>query len=261
MIRHEASQLGASIDGQGSSLYYYVVSLEHFGFTPSEARVYEVLVKLGRSTGYAVAREAGLARANAYQALEGLVRRGAARRSDRRPKAYSALAPQVLLWQLAEETRERLESLGSRLTSLGSESPASTGTADGDFEVIGAAQQLLSHAAQSIAEAHAEVLAVMGPWARSLYSEVQRAAGRVSMRLLCLGEPAPDLATVRRVSERELVGYWGGLPVGVVCDRRAAVFGVLRGQTAAGVSTTHDGLVPFLRHLLRRELAAPGDRG
>jgi hypothetical protein len=69
------------------------------------------------------------------------------------------------------------------------------------------------------------------------------------------------LASVRRVSERELVSYWGGLPVGVVCDRQAAVCGVLRDETAAGVSTTHKGLVPFLRHLLRRELAAPGDRG
>jgi sugar-specific transcriptional regulator TrmB len=35
--------------------------------------VYQVLLTGGPGTGYAIARSAGLARANAYSALEGLV--------------------------------------------------------------------------------------------------------------------------------------------------------------------------------------------
>ena len=50
------------------------IDLTPFGFTPTESLVYEVLLTGGPGTGYAVARGAGLARANAYSALEALVR-------------------------------------------------------------------------------------------------------------------------------------------------------------------------------------------
>src|SRR5881275_2775955 len=52
--------------------------LTPFGFTPTESLAYLTLLRLGPSTGYAVARAARLARANAYGALEGLALRGAA---------------------------------------------------------------------------------------------------------------------------------------------------------------------------------------
>ena len=45
------------------------IDLTPFGFTPTESLVYEVLLTGGPGTGYAVARAAGLARANAYSAL------------------------------------------------------------------------------------------------------------------------------------------------------------------------------------------------
>ena len=54
------------------------VDLTPFGFTPTESAVYAVLLTQGPGTGYAIARSAGLARANAYAALEGLVAKGAA---------------------------------------------------------------------------------------------------------------------------------------------------------------------------------------
>jgi len=52
------------------------LDLTTFGFTPTESLIYEVLLRGGPGTGYAVARAAGLARANAYGALEGLVQKG-----------------------------------------------------------------------------------------------------------------------------------------------------------------------------------------
>lgn len=52
------------------------IDLTPFGFTPTESLVYEVLLTGGPGTGYGIARSAGLARANAYSALEGLVSRG-----------------------------------------------------------------------------------------------------------------------------------------------------------------------------------------
>jgi len=37
------------------------INLTHFGFTPTESLVYEVLLIGGPGTGYAIARSAGLA--------------------------------------------------------------------------------------------------------------------------------------------------------------------------------------------------------
>ena len=59
--------------------------LTRFGFTPTEGLVYQVLLTGGPGTGYAIARPPGLARANAYSALEGLVAKGAARVDGGRP--------------------------------------------------------------------------------------------------------------------------------------------------------------------------------
>ena len=95
-----------------------MVSLERFGFTPTEARVYEVLLRLGSSTGYAVSKEAGLARANTYQALDGLVRRGAARRSATIPARYAALTPEAVVSEIERRTRRDLEALSASLRSL-----------------------------------------------------------------------------------------------------------------------------------------------
>src|SRR4029077_11000093 len=75
------------------------LDLTPFGFTPTESLVYATLLRLGPSTGYAVARSARLARANAYGALEGLVARGAATRTPppNRPARYRPADPPALL--------------------------------------------------------------------------------------------------------------------------------------------------------------------
>ncbi len=95
-----------------------MVSLERFGFTPTESRIYEVLLRRGSSTGYAVSKAAGLARANTYQALDGLVRRGAARRSATIPAKYAALAPEAVVAEIERRTRRDLEALSASLRSL-----------------------------------------------------------------------------------------------------------------------------------------------
>lgn len=94
--------------------------LTPFGFTRTESLVYATLLRLGPSTGYAVARGARLARANAYGALEGLVSRGAATRTPlpARPARYRPTDPQSLLAHLATLQGEALDRLGRELHNL-----------------------------------------------------------------------------------------------------------------------------------------------
>jgi sugar-specific transcriptional regulator TrmB len=94
------------------------LDLTGFGFTPTESLVYEVLVRSGPGTGYAIARSAGLARANAYSALEGLVQKGAARVEDGRPKHYRPEPPATLIARIVEHQGHALDTLSSVLADI-----------------------------------------------------------------------------------------------------------------------------------------------
>src|SRR3954468_16108642 len=94
------------------------LDLTYFGFTPTESLVYEVLLTGGPGTGYAIARSAGLARANAYSALEGLVTKGAARVEGTRPKRYRPEPPTALIARIANDHGLALERLTSELETI-----------------------------------------------------------------------------------------------------------------------------------------------
>ena len=226
--------------------------LERFGFAPTEGKVYQSLLSLGPTTGYAVAMELGIARANVYQALESLTRRGAARKSATVPIQYAATGPAALLAELERSFRHDLSDLENDLRSL----PIG-GTGQAELELLTTADHLLTRAASCVDAATDELFAVTGGWAAEVHARFPAAAlRRVQIRCVALGEPAPDGASVRPVPESELRAYWGGLPVAVVADRGRAVFGVLQGgRAASGVASSALGAVPFLRHLLRREFS------
>jgi sugar-specific transcriptional regulator TrmB len=94
------------------------INLTHFGFTPTESLVYEVLLTGGPGTGYAIARSAGLARANAYSALEGLVSKGAARVDPGRPKRYRPESPTALIARISTDHGMAMERLSSDLDQI-----------------------------------------------------------------------------------------------------------------------------------------------
>src|SRR6476619_8356748 len=94
------------------------INLTHFGFTPTESLVYEVLLRDGPGTGYSIARSAGLARANAYSALEGLVSKGAARADSGRPRRFRPESPSALIARITNDHSLALERLGGDLESL-----------------------------------------------------------------------------------------------------------------------------------------------
>src|ERR671935_2304677 len=94
------------------------IDLTPFGFTPTESLVYEVLLTGGPGTGYAIARSAGLARANAYSALEGLVTKGAARVDGGRPRRYRPESPAALIARISTDHGMALERLSSELQDI-----------------------------------------------------------------------------------------------------------------------------------------------
>jgi Sugar-specific transcriptional regulator TrmB len=87
------------------------IDLTPFGFTATESLAYAALVGLGPSSGYAVAKQLSIARANAYQALDGLVAKQAAALAGTDPRRYRAVQPQALLTIIGEAQARRLDRL------------------------------------------------------------------------------------------------------------------------------------------------------
>lgn len=94
------------------------LNLTPFGFTPTESLAYRALTELGPLTGYAVAQALSIARANAYQALRGLVSKGAATRTAERPERYRPLQPSALVAMVAERQARKLDRLEAELSGV-----------------------------------------------------------------------------------------------------------------------------------------------
>jgi sugar-specific transcriptional regulator TrmB len=227
-----------------------------FGFTRTQDIVFWALAHRGSATGYAIARDTGIARANVYHALEVLAKRGLASSSGGRPSRYQAAAAEATLALLVGGVRRELADLALKLgiEGVGAQSTWQSSTEKGELQGRVA---VVGEASRCVAAAATEVLAVVGPWVPELPPALTEARRRgVVVRVVSLGLPAPEGAIVRDVPRAELGSYWGGLPLAVVGDRRRAVCGVFSPDGVRGVATSNPGIVPFLRHLLRRELAS-----
>jgi len=216
------------------------IDLTPFGFTPTESLAYATLLRLGPSTGYAVARGARLARANAYGALEGLVSRGAATRTPppNRPARYRPIDPQALLALLATRQGEALDRLGREVRDLSRPGDPVTREVAGSRAVANLVTQLVARAERSV-----EGVMALELW-RPTVPAWRRAAERATLKVRARGgvppdapswlEPAPDDApdaTVLLIDDTQLVmtsgegetiaGLWTSHPLIVLLARRA----------------------------------------
>ena len=164
------------------------LDLTPFGFTPTESLVYATLLRLGPSTGYAVARGTRLARANAYGALEGLVTRGAATRTPHtvRPVRYRPIDPQALLAQLAALQGEALDRLGRELRGLARPGDPVTREVAGSRAVANLVMQLVARAERRVEGIMASEL-----W-RPTLPAWRRAGERAQIRVVMRGDLPSD---------------------------------------------------------------------
>ncbi len=191
------------------------LDLTGFGFTPTESLVYEVLVRTGPGTGYAIARAAGLARANAYSALEGLVKKGAARVEEGRPKRFRPEPPATLTARIVEQQGRALDTLSSVLAQLSvpvSPSLVELTSARGTF-------QLISH---EIARAQRRVALVAPADGYPMFTPALRKAASDNVTLDLTADRAVDL-TFARVGETAGSVGWPGEPIVFAVDDRGAI--------------------------------------
>ena len=218
------------------------LDLTPFGYTPTESLVYEVLLTEGPGTGYAIARAAGLARANAYSALEGLVAKGAARSDGGRPRRYRPEDTTAIIARIANQHGRALDKLSADLEGLAA--PAAPTVVEIDSPR--AALQLISH---DVARATSTVSLLAPPEAYPLLAPALRrpAAAGVSLTLLATAPVELDFAPVAPV---EADHAWPGNPLISVVDDRRAVIAYRQGSEVHGHWSTAPALVAAARMVI-----------
>ncbi len=217
------------------------VDLTPFGFTPTESLVYVALLRLGPATGYAVARAARLARANAYAALDGLCSRGAATRASGRPVHYRPADPPALIAQLAALHGEALDRLSRALKDAVLPAEPATRSLEGSRAVGNLVLQLVARAERRVEGVLAAEL-----W-RPTLPAWRRATGRASVELRLAGaeDQLEDVAglTVGRAAADS--------PTILLIDDVQTVAASGTGGDCAGIWSSHPAVTALVRAALR----------
>lgn len=224
------------------------IDLTPFGFTPTESRVYEVLLQGGPGTGYAIAQAAGLARANTYSALEGLVTKGAALMEGDRPRRFRPEAPAALMVRLTNRQGLELERLNNALAGFGAPSTPTIVEIDSPRGAL----QIISH---EVARAKDSVDLLAPPDAYPILAPSLRRAVAAGLTMH-LAAPAPvDLgfASVMVVAPRD----WPGEPLIAITDHHSALIAVRNGPQVRGHWSASPSFVAAARHALSRLKEAP----
>ena len=211
------------------------VDLTPFGFTGTESAVYGALLRSGPATGYAVAQAVGLARANVYAALSGLVARQAAALLPGRPARYRPVDPGTLLTQLAAQQAVALERLERSLRET------SAPPAEAIHEVTGA-RPLANVVIQLVARAERSVEGVVdGDLFRATGPAWRRAAGRAALAVRSAADDGSGVLAGGAAADAGTL---------LVVDGTLAVVASGAGDAARGIWSDHPLIVSLARRAL-----------
>ena len=215
------------------------LDLTKFGFTPTEGLVYEVLLTNGPGTGYALARAAGLARANAYSALEVLVAKGAARVEGGRPRHYRPEPPASLIARISNDHGLALERLSADLDSVSVPGTPTVVEVDSGRAVL----QLITH---TVARATRSVALLAPPDAFPLLSPALRrpVASGLPVELYSTAAVNLEFASVATLPDDD---RWPGMPIIVVVDDASALLASRQGSDVRGHWSTAPAFVAAAR--------------
>jgi len=225
------------------------IDLTRFGFTPTESLIYGVLLTGGPGTGYSIARAAGLARANAYSALEGLVAKGAARVESGRPRRYRPEPPTGLIARISSDHGLALDRLSAELEA---HSVPGTPTVV-EIESGRAVLRLITH---DVARANRSVALLAPPDAFPLLVPALRrpVAAELPVSLYSTMPVDLEFAEVEVVPEGHA---WPGMPIIAVVDDRSAIVAFRQGSEVRGHWSTAPAFVAAARLALERFRAVP----
>lgn len=218
------------------------LDLTPFGYTPTENIVYSRLLVRGPSSGYAVARDLVIARANAYQALRGLVAKGAAVVSDEQPQKYRAVRPSDLFASIVDRQTRRLDELEVQLTHEAEAAAASFTRLTGERAFIEVAARTTARESGVVScLGPPRVLAALTPSFR------KRAADGASSKVWALGDgqqtPIALEGTIPIARAQELFGA----PITILLAGSSGMLARLLDRDATGYWTSEPDVLGATR--------------
>jgi len=220
------------------------LDLTPFGFTPTESLAYRALTQLGPQTGYGLAQALSIARANAYQALRGLLGKGAVTRTAERPERYRPLQPSTLVELIAKREAQKLDRLEAQLAQVANSGAPGLVPISGERALIDAGMRTAARAAGLVTcIAPARLLASLAPaWHK-------RAAEQAETQIRYVGDPPTSplpLEPAGGVETSTTLGYFG-TPVLLMVAPEAALLAALPATGPVGYWTSD----PVLRATVR----------
>lgn len=198
----------------------------------------------GPGTGYAVARAAGLARANAYSALEGLVAKGAARVEGGRPRQYRPEPPTGLIARIAHNHGVALDRLSNDLETLAAPNTPTVVEIESGRAVLQLIIHHVSRASRSVQLlAPGDAYPLLAPALRRPVS-----AG-LPVSLQSTQPVELGFAPVQVVSGDH---DWPGMPIISIVDDQSAIIGARNGADVHGHWSAAPAFVAAARLALRQ---------
>ncbi|HLB35426.1 MAG TPA: helix-turn-helix domain-containing protein [Gemmatimonadales bacterium] len=220
------------------------LDLTPFGFTPTESLAYRALTELGPQTGYGLARALSIARANAYQALRGLVAKGAASTTADRPERYRPKQPPALVALIAAREAGKLDRLEAQLARAQAAGAPGIVAIAGERSLLDLTMRTAARAAGPVTcIAPARFLASLAPaWHK-------RSGDQADTQLWYLGEaPAAGLAVEPsgRIEVQMSERYFGA-PILLLLAPEATVLATLANAGPSGYWTSDPVLTAATR--------------
>lgn len=217
------------------------------GFSTQDARVYLALLGHPSSTGYELAKIAGLQRANVYQVLAGLTERGVVSLvAAGSPARYVAHPPATVLGRIKRQTADRADSLIAELAALAAP------TEQAGFYTLREREAVIDRIAALVGEAVSRVAVCV--WADDLdwLAGPLRAAAQSGCQVVVnvFGDAELDFGEVYRHEAPTLTV--GGHLLTLAVDFESALVASFD-EPAGAVFTSHPALVRTVEKLIRDE--------
>ncbi len=212
------------------------IDLTPFGFTPTENLAYGALLELGPSSGYALAKELSIARANAYQALNGLVAKGAAIQTADQPQRYRAERPDAILARVIDAESRKIDALERQVETIGPRAGAPIVAISGRRGLVNLAMRMVAREPREVTcVGTGDLIAALSPaWHRRVADDRASVVWLIGEEEIDFPVPlagvldpariseffgtgafvltAADVAMVARVDDGDVQGYWTSEP-------------------------------------------------
>lgn len=155
-------------------MYPVTEELLHFGLTRQEANLYLTLLSHGELSGYEAAKLTGISRSNTYNALAGLVEKGAAYIMEENAVRYTAVPFREFSGNVIRRLQQKQESLLPRLPERKTEIQGYI-TIRGTQQIMEKLVNLISETRQRLyISVPSEILAQIEPWLKQQVQEEKK---------------------------------------------------------------------------------------